>query len=87
MKTLLLSLLVVAFVYLDLGYTISCYTCSGLVCDTFENCPNAKACFKKTSRPFGGKITRGCAFNCTLPAARETIKYCAEDKCNGLSFK
>nr|UMW88049.1 three-finger toxin [Helicops leopardinus] len=82
MKTLLLSLVVVAFVYLDSGYTIQCYLRSTF--KIFQNCPNATACYKKIS---GGKITRGCAFNCTLPAARETIKYCTEDKCNGLSFK
>ncbi|XP_070604801.1 toxin 3FTx-Thr5-like [Erythrolamprus reginae] len=79
MKTLLLSLMVVAFVYLDLGNSIICYPCSALVCFSAENCPNATACYKKVS---GGTISRGCTTNCTLPADGEATTYCAKDRCN-----
>nr|UMW88047.1 three-finger toxin [Helicops leopardinus] len=79
MKTLLLSLMVVAFLYLDSGYTIFCYKCSGKLCNTFENCPNATACSKTTS---GGEVVKACAPNCIFPASGEKIEYCAKDKCN-----
>nr|ABU68472.1 3FTx-Lio2 [Erythrolamprus poecilogyrus] len=80
MKTLLLSLMVVAFMYLDSGDAIICKYCDSLLlCNTFQNCSDAQACSILTS---GIKIMRRCANECILPAAGETIKYCAEDRCN-----
>uniref|UniRef100_A0A182C5S7 Three finger toxins n=1 Tax=Phalotris mertensi TaxID=1260334 RepID=A0A182C5S7_9SAUR len=78
MKTLLLSLVVVAFVYLDSGHTITC--CSRLVCFSSEYCPDATACYKKMSGL--NVIGKGCAINCTFPAAGEKIEFCTEDYCN-----
>nr|UMW88048.1 three-finger toxin [Helicops leopardinus] len=82
MKTLLLSLMVVAFLYLDSGYTITCYSCSRPICMTFQKCPEAEACYTKRSGPLGVEVVKGCTANCTLPASGEKLEYCTEDKCN-----
>nr|ABU68473.1 3FTx-Lio3 [Erythrolamprus poecilogyrus] len=76
MKTLLLSLMVVAFVYLDFGQSLIC--CKGPLCFSSENCPDAKACYKQVS---GGETSWGCTTNCTLPEPGETITYCTKDRC------
>uniref|UniRef100_A0A098M253 Three-finger toxin n=1 Tax=Hypsiglena sp. JMG-2014 TaxID=1550645 RepID=A0A098M253_9SAUR len=81
MKTLLLSLVVVAFVYLDSGHTMKC--CNNMFCIIPVDCPDEGACYKKTS---GGllnlEVDMGCAANCTLPEAGATMKYCSGYKCN-----
>nr|UMW88046.1 three-finger toxin [Helicops leopardinus] len=79
MKTLLLSLVVVAFVYLDSGHTIICHSCNKKICLDHEICPDEPACYIKVS---GGEVTKGCTTNCTLPAAGEKIKYCTKNRCN-----
>nr|UMW88053.1 three-finger toxin [Helicops leopardinus] len=82
MKTLLLSLVVVALVYLDSGHTITCHSCKWWICWGHEICSNAPACYTKRSDPFGLRIVRGCATDCIFPASGEKIEYCAKDKCN-----
>ncbi|XP_070605399.1 toxin 3FTx-Psa1-like [Erythrolamprus reginae] len=82
MKTLLLSLVVVAFVYLDSGRTIKCYTCNAPICIASENCTDATACYVKRSGILGLNVVKGCANNCTFPESGETIKYCVGDNCN-----
>ncbi|XP_070604802.1 toxin 3FTx-Dis4-like [Erythrolamprus reginae] len=86
MKTLLLSLVLVAFVYLDSGDAITCNFCDTplplLFCNTFEVCPDSSACYRKETGLHWKKVDRGCATNCTLPAADEKITYCRTNYCN-----
>uniref|UniRef100_A0A182C5Y1 Three finger toxins n=1 Tax=Phalotris mertensi TaxID=1260334 RepID=A0A182C5Y1_9SAUR len=86
MKTLLLSLVVVAFVYLDSSYSIICYMHPRpKLLSTVQNCPHAKACYTNKSGLLGlNIISKGCATNCTFPAAGEKIELCTEDYCNNL---
>ncbi|XP_070812787.1 toxin 3FTx-Lei1-like [Pituophis catenifer annectens] len=77
MKTLLLSLVVVAFVYLEPGYPILCYSCTRLLCNTFKNCSDAEACYKTWK---GIEVVKGCG--CPSPGENEKVTCCAKDKCN-----
>nr|UMW88050.1 three-finger toxin [Helicops leopardinus] len=82
MKTLLLSLVMVAFMYLDSGHTIKCRSYNEFFSFDSENCPNATACYTKRSGLWGLIVVKGCATNCIFPAPGETIQYCVGDKCN-----
>uniref|UniRef100_A0A098LYI5 Three finger toxin n=1 Tax=Pantherophis guttatus TaxID=94885 RepID=A0A098LYI5_PANGU len=77
MKTLLLSLVVVAFVYLEPGYPILCYSCTGLLCNTFKNCSDVQACYQTWK---GIQLVKGCG--CPVPGENEKVTCCAKDKCN-----
>nr|UMW88056.1 three-finger toxin [Heterodon nasicus] len=82
MKTLLLSLVVVAFVYLDSGHTYECHSCEGSLCYNPQNCLDAMGCYKKTYDLFGLKVVKGCATNCTFLEGDEKILLCGKDRCN-----
>ncbi|KAL7985699.1 hypothetical protein Chor_010638 [Crotalus horridus] len=86
MKTLLLTLMVVAFMYLDSGYTLRCRSCIGLRCDVFKNCAKGQnVCYVRVdySDIPNLRITRGCAAMCrTTWDADEYIFCCITDNCN-----
>uniref|UniRef100_A0A481MQM5 Three-finger toxin 00 n=1 Tax=Boiga cynodon TaxID=39278 RepID=A0A481MQM5_9SAUR len=84
MKTLLLALVVVAFVCLEPGYTIRCHSCTGRLCTTFQNCPDAQACSQmwNDSDMLKMNVVKGCADNCTFPAPGQQLQLCAKDNCN-----
>nr|A5X2W8.1 RecName: Full=Three-finger toxin 3; Flags: Precursor [Sistrurus catenatus edwardsi]ABG27006.1 three finger toxin 3 [Sistrurus catenatus edwardsi]ABZ89720.1 three finger toxin 3 precursor [Sistrurus catenatus edwardsi] len=88
MKTLLLILGVVAFVYLEPGYTTNCFTCTTwtLSCREFEKCPPDKGtCFKRwnsTGIAIRRRYTRGCAAACPNPVGNEKVFCCVTDNCN-----
>nr|ABZ89718.1 three finger toxin 4 precursor [Sistrurus catenatus edwardsi] len=84
MKTLLLNVGVVAFVYLEPGYSLECHTCKGLLCFDPKPCPEGlDQCFKNVTLSLGLipvlKIEKGCTTNCTQTW---TDKCCETDKCN-----
>nr|ABU68474.1 3FTx-Dis1 [Dispholidus typus] len=84
MKTLLLALVVVAFVYLEPGYTIICRSCTGPICRTFKNCSDAQACYQMWTDAdvLKLKLVRGCADTCSFPGPGEKRLYCSTDNCN-----
>nr|ABG27004.1 three finger toxin 1 [Sistrurus catenatus edwardsi]ABZ89716.1 three finger toxin 1 precursor [Sistrurus catenatus edwardsi] len=86
MKTLLVILGVVAFVYLDSGYSLECYSCNMTfsilplkLCRSVM-CPEGlDQCYiNKTLFPVL-KIEKGCTTNCTQTW---TDKCCETNKCN-----
>nr|ABG27008.1 three finger toxin 4B [Sistrurus catenatus edwardsi] len=84
MKTLLVSVGVVAFVYLDSGYSLECHTCKGLLCFDPKPCPEGlDQCFKNVTLSLGlipvQTFERGCTANCT-PNAQ--TKCCKTNLCN-----
>uniref|UniRef100_A0A0A1WCI9 3 Finger toxin B n=1 Tax=Echis coloratus TaxID=64175 RepID=A0A0A1WCI9_ECHCO len=87
MKTLLLMLGVVAFVYLEPGYTLVCKSCPDWKCALTPGveCSNdSTQCYKKLLESGGlfPKYERGCATNCTTVTGKEKVTYCATDNCN-----
>nr|BDX52392.1 three finger toxin 3 [Protobothrops flavoviridis] len=79
MKTHLLALVMVAFLYLEPGYTLRCHSCVGYVCKEFEFCkPEQKQCIYLINR----KKYSGCSRNCPSAGANELVKCCATDRCN-----
>ncbi|XP_039187971.1 three-finger toxin 3-like [Crotalus tigris] len=86
MKTLLLILGVVAFVYLEPGYTTNCYTCPTFICREFQKCPpDEGTCFKRwnsTDKWIGRRYVRGCAAACPNPVGKENVFCCETDNCN-----
>nr|AGI97280.1 3FTx-Aze-1 [Azemiops feae] len=87
MKTLLLILGVVAFVYLDSGYSLICDACSKKFCflTASEQCAEGvDRCYKKWNGTelFATKFQRGCAANCTTEEVNDNACYCKGDNCN-----
>nr|UMW88253.1 three-finger toxin [Vipera transcaucasiana] len=87
MKTLLLILGVVAFVYLDSGYSLTCASCPSVKCVWTPNVQcteGSNQCFKKWTGSEGlrTKYERGCAANCSNVTGEERVMYCATDNCN-----
>ncbi|XP_015678603.1 three-finger toxin 3 [Protobothrops mucrosquamatus] len=81
MKTLLLMLGVVAFVYLDSGYSLKCEQCNLPNCDFLPDvwCPKGlDQCYKRwneTTKVF----ERGCTANCIED---EQTRCCKTNGCN-----
>uniref|UniRef100_A0A098LY55 Three finger toxin n=2 Tax=Serpentes TaxID=8570 RepID=A0A098LY55_PYTRG len=85
MKTLLLSLVVVAFVCLEPGDAVTCHSCNGTICLGSEQCADTQTtCFKKTVNGdfLGLQTVRGCADSCPTPGTNEIITCCGYDHCN-----
>nr|BAN89397.1 three-finger toxin [Protobothrops flavoviridis] len=88
MKTLLLILGVVAFVYLEPGYTRKCciYPKWTLFCREVQICPADEGmCFKmwnSTDRLMERTYVRGCAAACPNPVGDEEVYCCVTDNCN-----
>nr|BDX52391.1 three finger toxin 2 [Protobothrops flavoviridis] len=85
MKTLLLILGVVAFVYLDSGFSLICNTCNRTVriplipCDPVT-CPEGlDQCYANRTGILRMKVERGCTTNCTQTL---TLMCCKRDMCN-----
>uniref|UniRef100_A0A646QBR0 Three-finger toxin n=1 Tax=Thelotornis mossambicanus TaxID=1328036 RepID=A0A646QBR0_9SAUR len=85
MKTLLLSLVMVGFVYLVSGQNRTCHSCTGTVCFKHEQCKEGQnLCFKRKINGdfFEMKTVRGCADTCANPGENERVTYCSTDNCN-----
>nr|UMW88212.1 three-finger toxin [Pseudocerastes urarachnoides] len=87
MKTLLLILGVVAFVYLEPAYSLICASCPSLKCVWTPNVQCEEGftqCFKKWTGSEGlrTRYERGCAANCSTVTGKEKVMYCATDNCN-----
>nr|ANN23934.1 three finger toxin 1 [Ahaetulla prasina] len=85
MKTLLLALVVVAFVFLDSGYTLICQSCDEQGCPRDEHCSEEQnLCFERWNKNdmFGTNIVRGCTDTYAAPGENEKVTYCAFDRCN-----
>nr|ABU68475.1 3FTx-Tri1 [Trimorphodon biscutatus] len=85
MKTLLLSLMVVGFVYLVSGDNRICYSCTRRPCWGLQHCAEGQnLCYEKKFKddPFGMKTVKGCTDNCTIPGQNEKVTCCSYDKCN-----
>ncbi|KAK9402881.1 VENOM COMPONENT: three-fingered toxin-08 [Crotalus adamanteus] len=92
MKTLLLILGVVAFVYLEPGYSLECYSCNKTflmlppkLCMSVV-CPEGlDQCYTNKTLLLGlipvTKIEKGCTTNCTQTLTR---RCCETNKCNNL---
>nr|A7X6J0.1 RecName: Full=Toxin 3FTx-Dis4; Flags: Precursor [Dispholidus typus]ABU68567.1 3FTx-Dis4 [Dispholidus typus] len=85
MKTLLLSLVMVGFMYLVSGQNRTCRSCTGALCLKIEQCKEGQnLCFERkiTDDFFGMKTVRGCADTCANPGENEKVTYCSTDNCN-----
>nr|UMW88069.1 three-finger toxin [Rhabdophis subminiatus] len=85
MKTLLLVVVVVGFVYLDLGYTLLCYSCPKLLClDSVKCLDDQTFCYKSWNNSVlsATNFIRGCAETCPPVNAPEGSLCCATDNCN-----
>ncbi|XP_058030383.1 toxin 3FTx-Dis4-like [Ahaetulla prasina] len=85
MKTQLLALVVVAFVFLDSGYTLICHSCTEPPCVRHEQCSEGQnLCFEKSYQGdmFGLRTVKGCTDTCADPGENEKVTYCKSDKCN-----
>nr|AEH05952.1 putative neurotoxin 513V5 [Drysdalia coronoides]AEH05953.1 putative neurotoxin 513V5 [Drysdalia coronoides] len=78
MKTLLLTLVVVAIMCLDVGYTLKCrkYLSGYVVCKE-----NETICYRYTVSPFRNRVIvlRGCSASC--PGGNNHV-CCSTDMCN-----
>nr|QSI83919.1 three-finger toxin [Calliophis bivirgatus] len=85
MKSLLLVLVVVGFVYLTSGYTLLCRKCNRTVCDLNANCAAGEnQCYivQNKNDTTGRSAIQGCTATCPTPKSYQKVKCCSIDYCN-----
>uniref|UniRef100_A0A098LWU4 3Ftx n=1 Tax=Opheodrys aestivus TaxID=186591 RepID=A0A098LWU4_9SAUR len=89
MKTLLLSLMMVGFVYLVSGFPLKCHKCNQTVCDLKEACEVGKnLCFILTNNndTMGIQAIQGCAETCPIAGSDQKVKCCDTEYCTSSIF-